>query len=202
MIKPSVKTTLLLVLMLSVPSEVFSKKRISVRSYAPVLIHSSGIAEGPGPYRKCLIDADFRNENSFGIWIIFVSPADMMKKGKLLHRGDGPVRFSFTANGSLYRSVTVSDQEGKGFTGIYLEPGAKVRIKEFEFTLMNYPGSVRILTAKELKVNRKISLKKWMAGLERGEKISVESISLTTTGLEIVEAAAVKSWVYLLEENN
>jgi hypothetical protein len=192
---------LLLLMLLLIPSEIFSKKKISVRSYSPVTIHSSRLTESSGAVKECFIDADFRNFHSYGIWIIFGTPADLLKKGKLIFKGEGPVRFSFNNSGSGYRSITLIDERGKGFRGIYLEPGAKVRIKKFSFTLMEYPGAVRIITARELKVNGEMSLEKWMAGLNKGEKASVESIRLTSERVKTVETTDAKGWIYLIKKD-
>jgi hypothetical protein len=192
----SVKIFLLLMMALAVPSEVYSEKRISVRSYSPVVIHSSRVTKGPGPCRRCVIDADFRNFYREGIWIIFGSPADVLKRGRLIFKGEGPAGFTFSTPGSGYSLITISRRKGEGFTGIYLEPGAEVRIKEFVFSVLKYPGTVRIITARALKVNGEMPLEKWIAGLNKDKKVSVESLSLTLEGLKKVEAAKRKAWIY------
>jgi hypothetical protein len=76
-----------------------------------------------------------------------------------------------------------------------------MRIKNFSVILMNYPGAVRIITARKLIVNGEMSLEEWMSGLERGKgakEVTVENISLTTEGIKTVEAVDIKAWVYLV----
>jgi hypothetical protein len=199
--KPLPVKGFLLLLLLLVPSETFSENRVSIRSYSPVIIYSSRLTESSGPLKQCIIDADFRNVRSSGIWIIFGTPADLLRKGKLIFKGEGPVKFSFSDSGSAGSLINIGNNEGKGFRGVYLKPGAKIRIKNFSVILMNYPGAVRIITARKLIVNGEMSLEEWMSGLERGKgakEVTVENISLTTEGIKTVEAVDIKAWVYLV----
>ncbi len=205
MFKSSLLLCLFPVLMLFVPSEIYPEKRLSVRSYSPVTIHSSKIAEDRGIYKSCIIDGDFRNSTCQGIWIVVSSPADIVKKGDILFRGKGIVRFEYKRvkeAQQVYRSIEINERGGEGLAGIYLQPEGKVRIKEFGFTVMKYPGAVRIITAKNLKVNGGISLDKWIAGLGKGENAFDENISLSTEELKTVQAEGAKNWIYILGKGN
>ncbi len=201
MFKSSLLIRLFPVLLLFVPSDIYSEKGLSIRSYSPVIIHSSRIAGDTGSTKKYIIDADFRNFTGQGIWIVVSSPADIVKKGNILFTGSGTVRLIYRRDGKTMqfcRSIEIDERGGEGLAGIYLQPKRRVRIKAFSFTVEKYPGAVRITTARALKVNGEIALEKWIAARGVNKKASDENISLTTEELKTVQAEGIKNWIYLL----
>lgn len=192
MIARSVCIFLLLVLP-AVPSGSYPRKQASVKLYSPVVIHSSRVVKDTGVYKRCLMDVEFRNFSNHKTWIIFNSPADILMGGKAIFKEESPVKIESRVERRAYKLI-ISGEKGKGFTGIYLDAGVQVRVKEFGLSLTNYPGNVRIITARELRINGKMSLEKWI--VEQGRSKKFWNISFTVESLKRVETVGQKAWIY------